>query len=99
VRGNTRFISSVEHDISRVSAANEWDIMFNTRNKSGISAHPCIFLFQKLFKRCSTTLVYQVLFNNKFNFEYRNLSFKKMIFFSFTNENSLRMSNAKEWTI
>jgi hypothetical protein len=23
VRGNTRFISSVEHDISRVSAANE----------------------------------------------------------------------------
>ena len=34
VRGNTRFISSVEHDI-----------MFNTRNKSGISKHPCIFLF------------------------------------------------------
>ena len=43
--GNTRFISCVEHDISRVSAANEWDIMFNTRNKSGISKHPCIFLF------------------------------------------------------
>jgi hypothetical protein len=40
---NTRFISSVEHDISQVSAANEWDIMFNTRNKSGISKHPCIF--------------------------------------------------------
>jgi hypothetical protein len=38
-------ISSVEHDISRVSAANEWDIMFNTRNKSGISKRPCIFLF------------------------------------------------------
>ena len=30
--------------ISSVSAANEWDIMFNTRNKSGISKHPCIFL-------------------------------------------------------
>jgi hypothetical protein len=40
VRGNTRFISSVEHDISRVSAENEWDT-FNTRNKSGISKHPC----------------------------------------------------------
>ena len=36
VLGNTRFISSVEHDISH--------IMFNTRNKSGISAHPCIIL-------------------------------------------------------
>ena len=34
VRGNTRFTSSVEHDIT-----------FNTRNKSGISKHPCIFLF------------------------------------------------------
>jgi hypothetical protein len=45
VRGNTKFISSVEHDISQVSAANEWDIMFNTRNKSGISKHPCIILF------------------------------------------------------
>ena len=32
--GNTRFISCVEHDI-----------MFNTRNKSGISAHPCIILY------------------------------------------------------
>ena len=32
--GNTRSISRVEHDISH--------IMFNTRNKSGISAHPCI---------------------------------------------------------
>jgi hypothetical protein len=30
--GNTRFISRVEH------------IMFNTRNKSGISAHPCTIL-------------------------------------------------------
>jgi hypothetical protein len=36
VLGNTRFISSV---ISRVSAANKWDIMFNTRNESGISKH------------------------------------------------------------
>ena len=34
VRENTRFISSVEHDI-----------MFNPRNKSGISKQPCIFLF------------------------------------------------------
>jgi hypothetical protein len=34
VLGNTRFISRVEHDI-----------MFNTRNKSGISAHPCIILY------------------------------------------------------
>ena len=32
VLGNTRFISRVEHDI-------------NTRNKSGISAHPCIILY------------------------------------------------------
>ena len=31
VRGNTRFISSVE-----------LDIRFNTRNKSGISKHSCI---------------------------------------------------------
>ena len=30
VLGNTRFISRVKHDI-----------MFNTRNKSGISAHLC----------------------------------------------------------
>ena len=44
VRGNTGFILSVERDISRVSAANEWDIMFNTRNKSGISKHTCIIL-------------------------------------------------------
>ena len=40
VRGNTRFVSSIEHDTSRVR-----DIMFNTRDKSGISKHPCIFLF------------------------------------------------------
>ena len=45
VRRNTRFISSVERDISRVSAASEWDIMFNTRNKSGISKQTCIILF------------------------------------------------------
>ena len=29
-----QFISRVEHDI-----------IFNTRNKSGISAHPCIILY------------------------------------------------------
>jgi hypothetical protein len=45
VCGNTRFILSIENDISQVSTANEWDIMFNTINKSGISKHPCIFLF------------------------------------------------------
>jgi hypothetical protein len=43
VLGNTRFISSVEHDISLVRCAHSWDIMFNTRNKSGISAHPCMY--------------------------------------------------------
>ena len=32
--GNTLFISRVEHDI-----------MFNTRNKYGISAQPCIILY------------------------------------------------------
>ena len=45
VLGNTRFISRVEHDISLVRCAHSWDIMFNTRNKSGISAHPCIILY------------------------------------------------------
>ena len=39
--------SSVEYDISRVSAANECDIIFNTRNKFRISAHPCIILYIK----------------------------------------------------
>ena len=43
--GNTRFISRVEHDMSLVRCAHSWDIMFNTRNKSGISAHPCIILY------------------------------------------------------
>jgi hypothetical protein len=43
--GNTRFISRVEHDTSLVRCAHSWDIMFNTRNKSGISAHPCIILY------------------------------------------------------
>ena len=37
VLGNTRFISRVEH------------VMFNTRNKSGISAHPCIILHIYIF--------------------------------------------------
>jgi hypothetical protein len=45
VLGNTRFISRVEHDISLVRCADSWDIMFNTRNKSGISAYPCIILY------------------------------------------------------
>ena len=34
VVGNTRIISRVKHDIT-----------FNTRNESGISAHPCIILY------------------------------------------------------
>ena len=41
VLGNTRFISRVKHDISCV----KHDITFDTRNKSGISAHPCIILY------------------------------------------------------
>ena len=39
------FISSVEQDISRVSEANEWDILLSTRNKFHISKHPCNILF------------------------------------------------------
>ena len=45
VLGNTRFISRVKHDISLVCCAHSWDITFNTRNKSGISKHPCIILY------------------------------------------------------
>jgi hypothetical protein len=45
VLGNTRFISRVEHDISLVRSAHSWDIMFNPRNRSGISVHPCIILY------------------------------------------------------
>ena len=30
LRGNMKFISSVEQDISRVSEANEWDILLST---------------------------------------------------------------------
>jgi hypothetical protein len=40
-----KFISSVEQDISRVSEANEWDILLSTRNKFHISKHPCNILF------------------------------------------------------
>ena len=39
--GNTLFISRVEHHIS------DTDIMFNTRNKYGISTQPCIILYLK----------------------------------------------------
>ena len=38
--GNTRFILSVKNESERVR-----NIVFNIRNKSGISKHPCIFLF------------------------------------------------------
>ena len=37
---NTRFILSVENGSKRVR-----NIVFNGRNRSGISKHPCIFLF------------------------------------------------------
>ncbi len=49
LRGNMKFISSVEQDISRVSEANECDILLSMRNKCHISKHPCIIfcLFQK----------------------------------------------------
>ena len=41
-----KFISNVDQDISRVSKASELvDILFNTRNKFYISAHPCLILF------------------------------------------------------
>ena len=42
---NTRFISRVKHDISLVRCAHSGYITFNTRNKSGIPAHPCIILY------------------------------------------------------
>jgi hypothetical protein len=45
VLGNTIFISRVEHDIPLIRCAHSWDIMFNTRNKSGISKHPCFILY------------------------------------------------------
>ena len=45
LRENMKFISSVEQDISRVSEANEWDILLSTRNKFHISKHPCNILF------------------------------------------------------
>ena len=35
--GDMKFISSVDQDISRVSKANDWDILFNTRNIFHIS--------------------------------------------------------------
>ncbi len=40
-----KFISSVEQGISRVSEANELDILLSTRNKFHISKHPCNILF------------------------------------------------------
>ena len=45
LRGNMKFISSVEQEISRVSEANEWDILLSTKNKFHISKHPCNILF------------------------------------------------------
>jgi hypothetical protein len=50
VRGNTRFISSVEHDISQVSAANEWDIIFNTRNNLVFPSTHVFFCLNCVFK-------------------------------------------------
>lgn len=40
--GNVKFISNVDQDISPVSKANKWDILFKTRNKFLISKHLCI---------------------------------------------------------
>ena len=52
VHGNTRFISSVEHDIvERVR-----NIMFKTRNKSGISKHPMYFSVYYINYRFSTNI-------------------------------------------
>ena len=42
---NMKFILSVDQDISRVSKANERDILFNTRNKFHISnIHACMYI-------------------------------------------------------
>ena len=51
--GNMKFIFSVDQDISQVSKANEWDILFNTRNKFHISKHPCILLFIIEYINCN----------------------------------------------
>ena len=40
---NMKFILSVEQDISRVSKANELDILCNTRNKFHIFKHPSMY--------------------------------------------------------
>ena len=47
------FISSAERDISRVSAANESDMVFNTRSKSGVPKHTyAIFsVFYNIYQR------------------------------------------------
>ena len=45
LRGNMKFISSAEQDISRVSEANKWDILLSARSKFHISKHPCNILF------------------------------------------------------
>ena len=42
VCGNMKLISSVHQDISRVSKANEWYILFNTRNNFIFPNMPCI---------------------------------------------------------
>jgi hypothetical protein len=51
------FLVHVEHDISLVRCTHSWDIMFNTRNKSGISALPCIILYivtqEAILKACA----------------------------------------------
>jgi hypothetical protein len=63
VLGNTRFISRVEHDI-----------MFNTRNKSGISAHPCIILY--LFFQATVMCDICVLYLLKKKYFYRNMKYQ-----------------------
>jgi hypothetical protein len=57
VLGNTRFISRVEHDISIVRCAHSWDIMFNTRNKSGTIPHTHVLfsISTVYFRQCRNT--------------------------------------------
>ena len=51
-----KFISSVDQDISQVSKANEWDILFNTRNNfifPNIHVLFCL-LYKKIVLYCPT---------------------------------------------
>jgi hypothetical protein len=43
--------------LSLVRCAHSWDIMFNTRNKSGISANPCIILYLLFVEPLASTVL------------------------------------------